>query len=98
MSRTPVALALLVGLLAAACAQPGGSTSPSPAGRPPSPSIRAQPPPTVRLRPAAEAILSDQAVGAARRGGHDHLRAQLAASQRPRQGAALAEFIGWRRP
>src|SRR2546423_10486418 len=95
MSRPPVALALLLGLLAAACAHPGGSTSPSPAGRPPPPSIRAQPPPTVRLRPAAEAILSDQAVGAARRGGHDHLSAELAASEQPDQAAALAEFVGW---
>jgi hypothetical protein len=97
MSPTPVALALSLCLAAAAaCAQPGGGPSaPSPAGGSPRPSILAQPPPTVRLRPAADAILGDQAVGAARRGGHDHLTAMQAASEQPDQAAAMAEFEGW---
>jgi hypothetical protein len=96
MSRTPVALALSLCLAAAAaCAQPGSPATPSPAGSPQRPSILAQPPPAVHLRPAADAILGDQVVGAARRGGHDHLTAALAASEQPDQAAALAEFEGW---
>jgi len=49
----------------------------------------------VRLRPAAEAILSDQVFGAPRRGGHDHLTAAQAASEQPDQAAALAQFASW---
>ena len=91
MSRALIVLALLPCLGAAACGQPAGS----PTGRPGQPSIMAQPPPAVRLRPAADAILSDQAVGGARRGGHDHLTAEQAASEQPDQAAALAEYAGW---
>lgn len=91
MSRALIVLTLVPCLLAAACGQGPRSA----AQRPPSPSILAQPPPEVRLRPASEAILSDQAVGAARRAGHDHLTAEQAASEQPDQGAALAQYAGW---
>ncbi|HEY4027330.1 MAG TPA: hypothetical protein VGO86_12950 [Candidatus Dormibacteraeota bacterium] len=94
MSRTSVVLVLSLWLVAAGCGQPA-ATSPSPTWRPAPPSILAQPPPAVRLRPAADAILADQVVGAARRGGHDHLTAELAASEQADQAAALAEYAGW---
>lgn len=90
MSRALIVLALLPCLAAAAC---GGPAAGPP--RRPAPSIMAQPPPAVRLRPASDAILGDQAVGAARRGGHDHLSAEQAASEQPDQAAALAEYAGW---
>src|SRR5689334_22464198 len=90
MSRALIALALLSCLCVVAC----GAGRPAPAAAA-SPSILAQPPPAVRLRPAAQAILGDQAVGAARRGGHDHLTAEEAASEQPDQAAALAEYAGW---
>jgi hypothetical protein len=91
MSRALIVLALLCLAGAAGCGQPARPT----AGASASPSILAQPPPAVRLRPAADAILSDQAVGAARRGGHDHLTAEQAASEQPDQGAAMTEYAGW---
>src|SRR2546423_10757534 len=91
MSRALIALALLSCPWVAACGQPASPAAAAAA----SPSIPAQPPPTVRLRPAAQAILGDQAVGAARRGGHDHLTAEEAASEQPDQAAALAEYAGW---
>lgn len=90
MSRALIVLALLP-CLAAACGPPAAV----PAARSARPSIRAQPPPQVRLRPASDAILSDQAVGAVRRGGHDHLTAEQAASEQPDQAGALAEYAGW---
>jgi hypothetical protein len=94
MSRTLIAPTLvLVLLLATGC---GAAREP----RPPreqvaSPSIAPAPPLRARLRPPAEAILSDQAVGSPRRAGSDHLTAAAAASQQPDQPAALAEFLGW---
>jgi|SRR5215471_714669 len=91
MSRALIKLTLVPCLVLAAC----GSPAPPAAVRPAPPSILAQPPPEVRLRPASEAILSDQSVGAARRGGHDHLTAEQAASEQPDQGAALALYAGW---
>src|SRR5262245_44406709 len=91
MSRALIVIALAPCLLAAACGQ---QARPAAAGSA-SPSIMAQPPPAIRLPPAGEAILNDQAVGAARRGGHDHLTAEQAASEQPDQGAALAEYAGW---
>jgi hypothetical protein len=91
MSRALIALALVYGLGAIACGQPAAA----PTGRPGPPSIMAQPPPAVRLRPAADAILSDQTVGAARRTGNDHLTAEQAASEQPDQAAALGEYAGW---
>jgi hypothetical protein len=91
MSRALILLAL-VSLAAAACGSSGPAARPT--GRP-APSIQAQPPPAVRLRPAGQAILSDQAAGGARRAGQDHLTAEQAASQQPDQAAALAEFAGW---
>jgi hypothetical protein len=90
MSRALIVPAFVLCLLAAC----GQQARPA-AARPASPSILAQPPPDVRLRPASEAILSDGVVGAARRGGHDHLTAEQAASEQPDQGAALAEYAGW---
>jgi hypothetical protein len=91
MSRPLIALALLACLTAAACGQPVRPPAPGTA----SPSILAQPPPGLRLRPAAEAILGDQVVGAARRAGHDHLTAEQAASEQADQAAALAQYAGW---
>ncbi|HXM55644.1 MAG TPA: hypothetical protein VOB72_09655 [Candidatus Dormibacteraeota bacterium] len=92
MSRALIVLALLACLGATACGQPSG---PAATGASSSPSILAQPPPAVRLRAAGDAILSDQAVGSARRGGHDHLTAEQAASEQPDQGAAMTEYAGW---
>src|SRR2546430_14810749 len=91
MSRARTALACLSAPWVAACGRPASPAAAAAA----SPSIPAQPPPTVRLRPAAQAILGDQAVGAARRGGHDHLTAEEAAREQPDQAAPLAEYAGW---
>jgi hypothetical protein len=93
MSRALMAIALAACLAAAACGSSGPAAA-RPAGSP-APSIQAQPPPAVRLRPAGQAILSDQPAGGARRAGQDHLTAEQAASQQPNQGAALAEYAGW---
>lgn len=93
MSRALIALALASSLAAAACGSPGPEEA-TPTSSP-KPFIQAQPPPAVRLRPAALAILSDQVAGGARRAGQDHLTAEQAASQQPDQAAALAEYAGW---
>jgi hypothetical protein len=92
VSRLPIAaaLALSVGLALAAACQPGVAP-------PPARSARSSPPapPAVRLRPPAEAILSDQAVGAPRQSGEDHLTAEQAASGQQDQAAALAQYRSW---
>lgn len=59
------------------------------------PSIIAQAPRDVRLRPAAEAILPDSVVGMPRRAGNDHLTEAEAVSEQPDQAAAQSEFSGW---
>jgi hypothetical protein len=94
---TVLAAVLGLGLLAGpgACQRAESSRIRSPAARPLAPSILAQPPPRLRLRPPAEAILSDQAVGSPRRAGRDHLSAAEAASEQSDQAAALDEFGGW---
>lgn len=94
---TALTAVLELGLLAGlgACQRSESSPIQSPAARPLAPSILAQPPPRVRLRPPAEAILSDQAVGSPRRTGRDHLTAAEAASEQSDQAAALDEFAGW---
>lgn len=94
--NTPAAalwLVLCLGLSACQAAR----TAPirAPGERPPPPSILAEPPPEVRLRGPAGAILSDQVVGLARRAGTDHLTAAEEASNQTDQAAALAEFISW---
>jgi hypothetical protein len=88
MSRIPIAAALALCLVAC---QPGSSPPPVRSVR----SSPSPPPPAVRLRPPAEAILGDQVVGAARQSGQDHLTAEQAASAQPDQAAALAEYLGW---
>jgi len=97
MSRTQNALAAAAVLCCWITGCQGAASSPAgaPGDRPPPPSILAQPPPAVRLRAPGQAILADQAVGAPRRSGRDHLSAAQAASEQPDQAAALAEFDGW---
>jgi len=97
MSRALTLATLLLSLCLSlcGCGQPGGSAGRSPGARPATPSILAQPPPPVRLRPAGDALLADQVVGAPRRGGHDHLTAAEAAAEQPDQGAALQRYAGW---
>lgn len=93
MSRSLVAL-ILLSLCLAACGRTAQSGLRSP-GEHPSPSIPPRPPLRVALRPPAEAILGDQAVGSARRSGRDHLSAAEAASLQPDQGAAIDQFVAW---
>lgn len=88
-----ISLGLCPGL--AACGAAGSSPIRAPGERPPSPSILAEPPPQVRLRSPAAAILSDQLVGLPRQTGIDHLTAAEAASEQNDQAAALAEFTAW---
>jgi hypothetical protein len=97
MSRFPAILVLAVSLALAGCgAKASGQPALRPPGeRPPVPSILAQPPPGVRLRAPAEAILGDQVIGSARRSGSDHLTAAEAASQEPDEGVALAAYTSW---
>ncbi len=95
MSRVPTALAALLWLGLAACGGHAPSSIGSAGDRPPSPSIAAQPPPGLRLRAPADAILADQVVGSARRAGQDHLVATEAASQQPDQAAALRRYTSW---
>src|SRR2546429_8876403 len=98
MSRALTAPTLLICLCLAGCQGSAASTAPSPGVRSAAPSILAQPPPSVRLRPPGDALLSDQIVGAPRRGGHDHMTAAPAASEQPDPGAAPPRFAGWGRP
>ena len=93
MFRIPVAAALVLCLAAAACRPQTGAPPRSPSGSPARPSSAPSPP--GRLPPAAQAILSDQAVGAPRRKGQDHLTAAEAAGGQPDQAASLAEYEGW---
>jgi hypothetical protein len=94
MSRTLIAPTLvLVLLLVAGCG--ASRTAHPPQDQVASPSIAPAPPLRARLRPPAEAILSDQAVGSPRRAGSDHLTAAAAASLQPDQPAALTEYLGW---
>jgi hypothetical protein len=95
MSRPLTGLAVLVFLVLAACKDAPTAAIRSPSDRPLPPSIMAQPPPGVRLRAPVDALLSDQAVGAPRRGGRDHVTAAEGASQQPDQAAALAEYVAW---
>src|SRR6266700_5619280 len=95
MSRALTTLPLLLCLCVAGCGHPASSPIGSAGDRPPPPSIVAQPPPGVRLRAPADAILPDQVVGSARRAGQDHLTATEAASEQPDQAAALRQFTSW---
>ncbi len=90
MSRTQNALAAAAVLCCWITGCQGAASSPAgaPGDRPPPPSILAQPPPAVRLRAPGQAILADQAVGAPRRSGRDHLSAAQAASEQPDDGAS----------
>jgi hypothetical protein len=95
MSRVLTAATLLLCAGLAACGGSSGPAASATGDRPPTHSILAQPPPGLRLRAPGDALLSDQVVGAARRGGHDHLTAAQAASEQPDQGAALQRFTAW---
>jgi hypothetical protein len=90
MSRIPIAAALALGLALAAC-QSGPAPPVARAAR----ASAAPSAPAVRLRPAAQAILSDQEVGAPRLSGQDHLTAEQEASVQQDQAAALAQYQGW---
>src|SRR5438067_6199195 len=87
---TPLLLLLLALAAAAGCGPARAPRAPAAA-----PSIAAAPPPGVSLRPPADAILGDDAVGAPRRAAADHLTAAEAASRQPDQAAALSEYLGW---
>src|SRR6266700_2718836 len=95
MSRALTTLTLLLCLGLAGCGHRATSPIGSATDRPPPPSIVARPPPGLRLRAPADAILGDQVVGSARRSGHDHLTAAQAASEQPDQATALRQFTSW---
>lgn len=95
MSRFPIVLALCACLGAAACQLPAGLPGGPAAGAAASPAAPPRPSPTVLLRPPAQAILTDQVVGSARRAGADHLTAAQLASEQQDQAAALATYSAW---
>src|SRR6266851_1825455 len=89
-ARLEVALAavLLMGCeISVSSSQPAPSASPTPA-----PSHLPTP---ASVRPPAEAILDDAAVGLPRLSGRDGLGAAEAARDQPDEPAALEEFSGW---
>jgi hypothetical protein len=96
MGQSLTSLAAILTVFLGACVDLGTSHHTGAVTVASPPAITAQPPPGVRLRSPAEALLADSVVGAPHiAGSTGSLTAAQAASQQPDQAAALAEFVGW---